>query len=584
MNSKVCVETRKNTMMFFIPFLLISIFIYSFYLSNTYVYGIDELFYMESPREMIENNNYTIPYFKNEIRIRKPILFYWVVTASYKLFGESVISARLPSLIMSFFGLLLVYRLYLLLFGNDKGAIYSVIVLLSSFHYFYHARMSSLDMSLTFFILLSVYYAAKGIFRDVQDNSFIASAFFAGLATCTKGPIGLMVPYMTVAGICFSIKSYRPLLIKYFHPKNVIVTLLVGFGWYIFILFKLGFKDFYHVFVIELSSRVSDNNLSIYKNLFRHITNIVRVMFPWPLLCIPAFMNYKTLRAATSKRDFVSVRFCLAYILSVFVIFLFVFPYYARYLLPMVPPCAVFVGYVMSRLEDLFIFKLASFRFVYYFILAFVYLVAAVSFVCLLVSYKYLPDIFSTFVYLFLLSLLGIVSLSLSEKSSSFEGFLITTAMFMLGVFSLVFYRGVPYFRQTPFCFMASEYIAEMDKNDLLITIGPDKKARNWITFLGKHVIDKSFDKDSIENAAQVRHNINALTKRGVKYVILPQKMYNGLEKQNRAQFVVLYQGYKYKSKIKMGDAYSKVADLGLVKAIENFREGYVLVREVPNA
>ncbi len=57
----------------------------------------DEPRYAESAREMIERGSYMVPYFNYEPRIKKPVLHYWIICASYMLLGVSEFSARLPS-------------------------------------------------------------------------------------------------------------------------------------------------------------------------------------------------------------------------------------------------------------------------------------------------------------------------------------------------------------------------------------------------------------------------------------------------------------------------------------------------------
>src|SRR5215831_17404518 len=56
----------------------------------------NEAFYAETPREMIESANYTDPTFNYRPRLNKPALSYWIVAASYRLFGISERSERLP--------------------------------------------------------------------------------------------------------------------------------------------------------------------------------------------------------------------------------------------------------------------------------------------------------------------------------------------------------------------------------------------------------------------------------------------------------------------------------------------------------
>src|SRR5213076_1903553 len=59
----------------------------------------DEPRFAEASREMIQRTDYVVPYFNNQLRLDKPPLAYWAQVASYRIFGESDFSARLPSAI-----------------------------------------------------------------------------------------------------------------------------------------------------------------------------------------------------------------------------------------------------------------------------------------------------------------------------------------------------------------------------------------------------------------------------------------------------------------------------------------------------
>ncbi len=57
----------------------------------------DEPRFAEASREMLERGDFIVPYFNNQVRFDKPPLIYWLQDASYKLFGENELAARLPS-------------------------------------------------------------------------------------------------------------------------------------------------------------------------------------------------------------------------------------------------------------------------------------------------------------------------------------------------------------------------------------------------------------------------------------------------------------------------------------------------------
>jgi len=563
-----------------------TLFVYTYRLSNTNIYGLDEIFYIESPREMINMESYLVPYFKQKTRIRKPILFYWLVIASYNIFGESVASARIPSLFFALLGALFLFRFYEMLFWERRGECYSLIVLLSSFHYMYHAKMATLDMTLTCFIIMSMYYASRGVFYGDARKNFFLSSIFTGLAVATKGPIGLLIPYLGVT--CFAVLSRRhdklQLLKSFFCPMNIAAVFLIGAGWYVLLLFKLGWKALHHVLSIELFSRVESHGLSITKNLMLHILNFFRTMFPWSLLFIPAAFHRKKLLAVIPEEDKEKILFLFSWILAVFVILLFVFPYYARYLLPMVPPTAMLLGYFMVKLECVHDSNglVKRVHIVSIFVLC---VIAAVMLVLWLFSIVFFRPISIYFGLLLILVLFGTVILHRQRNTGSFKNFIFVVSVLLLVNYSVLFGNVAVFFKHNPFKIMAEHNADDLRKTDVFVTIGPDKKTQNWVQFLGKRFIDKCFDvrkESEWVEAKKFLENSDLYPSRTV-HAILPLRLFESLGKRWQKKFTIVSRGKKFESRVKLSTFYNRFLQMGISKGIESFQREYLLIRHKPD-
>src|SRR3954467_8648699 len=75
--------------------LLAAIAVYFVALGNAAIWDANEAFYVETPREMLEANDFVNPPFNYFPRFNKPVLSYWVVAGFYKIFGVSVAVQRL---------------------------------------------------------------------------------------------------------------------------------------------------------------------------------------------------------------------------------------------------------------------------------------------------------------------------------------------------------------------------------------------------------------------------------------------------------------------------------------------------------
>ena len=69
----------------------------------------DEATYAEVAHEAVANGQYLSFTWNGKPYMKKPPLLFWMVAGSFKIFGESEWSARLPSVIMGIATLLLIY-------------------------------------------------------------------------------------------------------------------------------------------------------------------------------------------------------------------------------------------------------------------------------------------------------------------------------------------------------------------------------------------------------------------------------------------------------------------------------------------
>ena len=65
-----------------------------FVVDGSSIWDANEAFYVETPREMLEANDFVNPTFNYLPRFNKPVLSYWIVAAFYQLFGVSVAVQR----------------------------------------------------------------------------------------------------------------------------------------------------------------------------------------------------------------------------------------------------------------------------------------------------------------------------------------------------------------------------------------------------------------------------------------------------------------------------------------------------------
>src|SRR5437867_1189764 len=161
----------------------------------------DEGRYADVAREMLARRDFITPRINGAVFLDKPPLVYWVTAASLALWGSDEAVARF-GLTLFAAGILLVTRRIGLLLFDRRRADMAVIVLASSVGFFAASHVLTLDLGLAFFVSLTLLFFLKGV-RAGPQGSGSYLGMFAAIAggVLTKGPIGAVLPAMTIA--CF---------------------------------------------------------------------------------------------------------------------------------------------------------------------------------------------------------------------------------------------------------------------------------------------------------------------------------------------------------------------------------------------
>ena len=115
----------------------------------------EETRYAEISREMLAADRFLVPVFQGETYLDKPPLLYWLVMASYRLFGDSVWSGRLVTAICAWLTVVVVYlwtrRIY-----DERTGIVAAFVLTLFGDFMYRAPMLTMNGPLALFVALGL--------------------------------------------------------------------------------------------------------------------------------------------------------------------------------------------------------------------------------------------------------------------------------------------------------------------------------------------------------------------------------------------------------------------------------------------
>ncbi|MDR7419946.1 MAG: glycosyltransferase family 39 protein [Armatimonadota bacterium] len=165
-----------------------------------------------------------------------PPLFFWLQAATARLIGFTEFAARLWSAI-SGAGIAAATFLLARLFYGTRTATLAALVTATMLHVLAQSRLAVFDPTLVAFMLLA-FYMALVAHLDVRPRAYLWAAAWAGLATATKGPIGLILPAMVLAAIWAVRRDWRAW--RRIPWISVPVFVAVGLPWYIVMTWRHG--------------------------------------------------------------------------------------------------------------------------------------------------------------------------------------------------------------------------------------------------------------------------------------------------------------------------------------------------------
>lgn len=245
----------------------------------------DEGRYVDGALGMLDSGNWLVPaYSPVEINLSKPPLTYWVVAASFKLFGRNTWAARVPYALAYVATIWLLYGMGLCLFREKPwlpGLIYAI-----SLFPFLAANVVSTDVLLALAEGLAMYgfvaYAFAPEGRRRAHRLLVLMWVGWGAAFLTKGPPGLL-PLLAVIPFTVWRDGWRGAA-RLFPPLGVLLFLLVGLGWYAALVLRVpwALHYFLHTEVYDrIFTAVQHRNAGPFGWLIVYLPTVIVGSLPW---------------------------------------------------------------------------------------------------------------------------------------------------------------------------------------------------------------------------------------------------------------------------------------------------------------
>ena len=294
----------------------------------------DEARFAQASRQMAETGDLIDIRLGDSTRYKKPIGIYWLQTAAAWLTGEprEIWTYRLPSALSAVAAALLTYLVALSLMGA-RVAFLAGLLMATTLTLGAEARIAKTDAALLATILLALWPLARLHRTGVLARPWL---FWAALGTSMliKGPIGIMVVGLTIAGLSLlrrDIGWLAPLRPK----RGLILFAALILPWYVAITFTAGWAFWEEALIGDFLSKIGEGQESHGAPPGSYLIAVWLSFWPAAIL-LPAGFWF-----AWTRRADPAVQFCLAWILPSWIVFELTATKLLHYVLPLYPALAI---------------------------------------------------------------------------------------------------------------------------------------------------------------------------------------------------------------------------------------------------
>ena len=337
-------RTPKESILIF-TLIGVCLVLFFFRLGDRALWDIDEGMHAATSKDMVLSGDWLSPQYNGEKFYDKPPLHNWLVAISFLIFGFTEFAARLPAALLGLGCVMVTYLLGRRIFG-PAAAFLSALVLATSAEYIVLARVVVHDISLAFFITLSL-----SLFYLGYDNKrhrrplFLLGYAAMGFAVLAKGPVGALLPAMII-GLFLIIKKQLGFLKQMQIGWGILILLAVAAPWYILISLKDP-EYFGYFFIKQNLGNFFSKEVRHPEPLYYYIPVLMGGMFPWSTFLPLAFFRAVRARGTTCNDG---TLLALIWFAAVFIFFSMASSKLGTYILPLLPAAALLVGALLHDL------------------------------------------------------------------------------------------------------------------------------------------------------------------------------------------------------------------------------------------
>jgi 4-amino-4-deoxy-L-arabinose transferase-like glycosyltransferase len=344
---------------------LVIVAFYLYGLGHPPLLGPDEPRYAQVAREMFLRGDLITPTLGGHLWFEKPALLYWMMIASYKLFGVSEWSARLPSAVC---GILTIAAVFLVGRRIEQTTtdeqlqglgFWTALAASTALGIIIFSRAASFDIVLTMTITWSLaFFILYELQRDGLRRRQLLIGFyvFIGLSLLAKGLVGLVIP-VAVAGAYHFLRRRLPERVTLLSVLwGLPLALIVAATWYAPVIWRHG-RPFIDQFIWQHQfARYVSNDYRHPGPIYYYLAILVPLTLPWTAFLIGGLARACSWvwRPTNVGEEPANKLIVVAFVWLLFPLVFFTFSSskLPGYILPSLPAAALLIGERLARFNS----------------------------------------------------------------------------------------------------------------------------------------------------------------------------------------------------------------------------------------
>lgn len=327
-----------NDLIYYLGLILLCLVLYLPGLTTLPPIDRDEARFVQATRQMLESKDFVQIRFQNKPRHKKPIGIYWLQAAAVTLTGAArtnqVWPYRLPSLLGALAAVLLTFAFGKSLFDR-RTALLAAILTASSLLLVVEAHLATTDAALLVTIVAAQGALGNLYLRTRHDESpgwWMPILFWTaqGIGILIKGPITPMVSLITILTL-IAVDRQAALLRSLRLPLGILLVAIIVCPWAIAVTLATDGAFFSDALRSDLLPKLISGHESHGFFPGYYLLLIALTFWPGSLFLGPA------LGQAWKHRSGMEERFCLAWIIPVWLVFELIPTKLPHYILPIFP-------------------------------------------------------------------------------------------------------------------------------------------------------------------------------------------------------------------------------------------------------